>query len=80
MSEQGAEATSDYEETPRRRRPNPTCPSCKVVGIEHLVAGRLTASDMYEVVACDACGHVYGVFQSPSQNQTDRMVRRMQLG
>jgi DnaJ-class molecular chaperone len=48
----------------------PKCPSCSVVGIEHIVSrkggssssrGKQFVLSPFNVVLCDACGHVYGV-------------------
>ena len=44
----------------------PTCPSCRAVGIEHIVSRdsnekSKTKQPWFVVVHCDACGHVYNV-------------------
>jgi DnaJ-class molecular chaperone len=50
--------------------PQPRCPSCAVVGTEHIMSrkggsgagrGKRFISAPYNIVFCDACGHVYGV-------------------
>jgi len=50
--------------------PEPKCPSCSVVGIEHIVSrkggsgsarGKQFVLAPFSVVLCNACGHVYGV-------------------
>lgn len=50
--------------------PQPRCPSCSVVGTEHVISrkggagaarGKRFISAPYNIVFCDACGHVYGV-------------------
>jgi DnaJ-class molecular chaperone len=53
--------------------PEPKCPSCSVVGTDHIVSrkgGAATARGKqfvlapFNIVFCDACGHVYGVTPS----------------
>ena len=50
--------------------PEPKCPECAVVGAEHMVSrkggaggskGKQFVLSPFNVVFCDACGHVYGV-------------------
>jgi DnaJ-class molecular chaperone len=50
--------------------PDPKCPSCSVVGIEHIISrkggsggsrGKHFVLAPFNVVFCDGCGHVYGV-------------------
>ena len=50
--------------------PDPKCPSCSVVGIDHVISrkggsggtrGKQFILAPFNVVFCDACGHVYGV-------------------
>ena len=50
--------------------PEPKCPKCSVVGTEHMVSrkggpggskGKQFVLSPFNVVFCDACGHVYGV-------------------
>jgi molecular chaperone DnaJ len=50
--------------------PDPKCPSCSVVGIDHIISrkggtggsrGKQFVLAPFNVVFCDACGHVYGV-------------------
>ncbi len=45
----------------------PKCPDCGVVGTDHLVAtdsGERSrdGKSWFNIVHCDSCGHVYGVF------------------
>jgi uncharacterized Zn finger protein len=45
----------------------PRCPSCDVEGLEHIVSKNSlekaqNGRPWFNVVHCDACGHVYGVF------------------
>ncbi len=45
----------------------PVCPSCSVTGMEHIVCRESEAQSKggdpwFDVVHCDSCGHVYGVF------------------
>jgi curved DNA-binding protein CbpA len=53
--------------------PEPKCPSCSAVGTDHIVSrkgGAATARGKqfvlapFNIVFCDACGHVYGVTPS----------------
>jgi len=55
--------------------PEPKCPSCSVIGTEHIVSrkgGAATARGKqfilapFNVIFCKACGHVYGVTPSAS--------------
>ena len=50
--------------------PDPKCPSCSVVGMGHIISrkggsggtrGKQFVLAPFNVVFCDACGHVYGV-------------------
>ena len=46
---------------------SPRCPECQVVGIEHITSQASAEKSRgghawFYVAACDACGHVYGVF------------------
>jgi len=50
--------------------PEPKCPSCSTVGIDHIVSrkggsgsarGKHFVLSPFHVVLCNACGHVYGV-------------------
>jgi uncharacterized Zn finger protein len=45
----------------------PKCPSCNVVGIEHIVSTESKTTSQagdpwFEVAHCDECGYVYSVF------------------
>ena len=53
----------------------PKCPSCSVVGTEHIVSrkggaassrGKQFISAPFSIVLCGACGHVYGVTPTSS--------------
>ena len=53
--------------------PEPKCPSCSVVGTDHIVSRKGGASSSrgkqfilvpFSVIFCKACGHVYGVTPS----------------
>ena len=53
----------------------PRCPSCSVLGAEHIVSrkggaaasrGKQFISAPFNIVLCNACGHVYGVTPSSS--------------
>lgn len=50
--------------------PEPKCPSCSVVGTDHIVSRKGGASSSrgkqfvlspFNIILCDACGHVYGI-------------------
>lgn len=46
---------------------DPKCPSCDIEGIDHIVSGSSKEEDTdgnewFNVVYCDNCGYVYGVF------------------
>ena len=50
--------------------PDPKCPSCSVIGLDHIISrkggsggsrGKHFVLAPFNVVFCDACGHVYGV-------------------
>ena len=58
------------QEFKQRLEPEPKCPSCSVVGIDHLISrkGRSVSAHgkhfvlaPFNVVLCNACGHVYGI-------------------
>ena len=45
----------------------PTCPSCRVAGVDHIVSTASTekakqGTPWFYIAHCDSCGHVYGVF------------------
>lgn len=45
----------------------PKCPSCGVTGLDHIISHESDeetrgGDPWFYVVACDKCGHVYGVF------------------
>lgn len=50
--------------------PDPKCPSCSVIGIDHIISrkggsggsrGKQFVLAPFNVIFCDSCGHVYGV-------------------
>ena len=58
------------QEFKQKLDPEPKCPSCSVVGIDHIVSrkggsgsarGKHFVLSPFNVVLCNACGHVYGV-------------------
>jgi DnaJ-class molecular chaperone len=58
------------QEFKQKLNPEPKCPSCSVVGIDHIVSrkggsggarGKHFVLSPFNVVLCKACGHVYGV-------------------
>jgi DnaJ-class molecular chaperone len=58
------------QEFKQKTQAEPKCPSCSIVGTEHLVSrkggaatsrGKQFIMAPFSVVFCDACGHVYGV-------------------
>ena len=48
------------------KRAEPRCPDCGVEGVVHIVAVASQEKDArkpwFEIVLCNRCGHVYGVF------------------
>ena len=58
-----------------KAEPEPKCPSCSVVGTDHIIA-RKSGSSLargkqfilapFNIIFCSACGHVYGVTASTS--------------
>jgi curved DNA-binding protein CbpA len=69
----GAGSFRFSQEFKTRVEPEPKCPSCSVVGAEHIVSrkggsatarGKQFISAPFNIVLCDACGHVYGVTPS----------------
>jgi len=45
----------------------PKCPSCGIEGVEHILSDHSVERSRenkpwFQVVFCDTCGHVYGVF------------------
>jgi curved DNA-binding protein CbpA len=50
--------------------PEPECPKCSVVGMDHVISrksgagmgrGKQFITSPFQVIFCDQCGHVYGV-------------------
>jgi curved DNA-binding protein CbpA len=61
--------THSYE-FKHRLEPEPECPKCSVVGMEHVISrksgsgmarGKQFITSPFQVIFCDQCGHVYGV-------------------
>jgi uncharacterized Zn finger protein len=56
-----------YNRKETQRMTEPKCPECSTGGKRHIVAEEsdLASKDgdpWFEIVYCDQCGHVYGVF------------------
>ena len=58
------------QEFKQKLEPEPKCPSCSIVGIDHIVSrkggsgsarGKHFVLSPFNIVLCNACGHVYGV-------------------
>ena len=69
---QGFHFTQDFKQ---KLDPEPKCPSCSVSGTDHIVSRKGGAASArgkqfilapFNVIFCDACGHVYGVTPSTS--------------
>jgi DnaJ-class molecular chaperone len=54
----------------KKTEAEPKCPSCAVVGSEHIVSrkggatssrGKQFVTSPFDIIFCDSCGHVYGV-------------------
>lgn len=70
--DQGFHFTQDFKP---KVDPEPKCPSCSVVGTDHIVSrkggaaasrGKQFILAPFNVIFCNACGHVYGVTPSTS--------------
>ena len=68
----GFHFTQDFK---RKVEPEPKCPSCSVVGTDHIISRKAGSSSTrgkqfvlapFNIIFCDACGHVYGV--TPTSN------------
>ena len=68
----GFRFTQDFK---NKVEPEPKCPSCSVVGADHIIARKAGASSArgkqfilapFNIIFCNACGHVYGVTPSTS--------------
>jgi curved DNA-binding protein CbpA len=71
--EQGADSgnrTHFSYEFKQRLEPEPACPKCSVVGMDHVTSrksgagmarGKQFITSPFQVIFCDQCGHVYGV-------------------
>jgi len=66
---------SHFYEFKQRLEPEPQCPSCSVVGMDHVISrksgsgmgrGKQFITSPFQVIFCDHCGHVYGVAGSSS--------------
>jgi curved DNA-binding protein CbpA len=69
---QGFHFTQDFRQ---KIEPEPKCPSCSAVGTDHIISrkggsstsrGKQFVLSPFNVVFCDACGHVYGITASVS--------------
>ena len=69
---QGFNFTQDFK---AKVEPEPKCPSCSVVGIDHIVSRKAGAGSArgkqfilapFNIIFCNACGHVYGVTPTSS--------------
>lgn len=63
----GFHFTQDFK---HKVEPEPKCPSCSVVGTDHIISRKAGSSSArgkqfilapFNIVFCNACGHVYGV-------------------
>jgi DnaJ-class molecular chaperone len=68
----GFHFTQDFK---NKVEPEPKCPSCSVIGTDHIISRKAGASSArgkqfilapFNIVFCNACGHVYGVTPSTS--------------
>ena len=60
----------------------PKCPECAAVGIEKIVSADSTELSRggdcwYDVVLCNDCGHVYGVFAKHVLTHTIATARKI---
>ena len=63
----GAHFTYEFKQ---KLEPEPACPKCSVVGMDHVVSrksgsgmgrGKQFITSPFQLIFCDQCGHVYGV-------------------
>ena len=68
----GFRYTQDFKHTVE---PEPKCPSCSVMGTDHIISRKAGASTArgkqfilapFNIIFCNSCGHVYGVTASSS--------------
>ncbi len=68
----GFHFTQDFK---HKVEPEPKCPSCSVVGTDHIVSRKAGSSSArgkqfilspFNIIFCNSCGHVYGVTPSSS--------------
>ena len=66
-SDNGSHFSYGFKRTPA---PEPQCPKCSTVGIDHVVSrksgsgtarGKQFVISPFQVIFCDQCGHVYGI-------------------
>ena len=62
----------------------PKCPSCNIQGIDKIVSCKSAQQSkdghaLFDVVHCDSCGHVYGVFTRHVLSHEMEMVRVQQV-
>jgi DnaJ-class molecular chaperone len=72
-SQFGAEPGNGFhfsQDFKRQVEPEPKCPSCSVVGTDHIISRKAGSSSArgkqfilapFNIIFCNACGHVYGV-------------------
>ena len=63
----------------------PKCPSCGIIGIEHIVSDDSTEQSKggdawFNVAYCENCGHVHGIFNKISISPTIKMPPLPTLG
>ena len=66
----GGNGTHFSYEFKRKLEPEPECPKCSAVGMDHVTSrksgsgmarGKQFITSPFQVIFCDQCGHVYGV-------------------
>jgi DnaJ-class molecular chaperone len=77
-SRSGADAGNGFNFTQdfkHKVEPEPKCPSCSVVGTDHIVSRKAGSSSArgkqfvlapFNIIFCNSCGHVYGVTPTSS--------------
>lgn len=65
---------------------DPKCPTCNVVGIDHIVSSlskQEARNASFHVAYCDRCGHVYGILaktvitQDVHENRKQAMIKAL---
>lgn len=71
-SENGSQFSYEFKRT---SVPEPQCPKCSTVGIDHVISrkagsgtarGKQFVISPFQVIFCDQCGHVYGTIGASS--------------